>query len=152
MSFSSFFDYPGEAGVREQPPREAVLLPDLDDAGWNTLIAYMEVHRFAPGEVVITAGSDDRALHVVADGVLELALPDGPTSLETGAVIGEVAFFDGQAHDTTIRAVTDVDLLSLSPDAFETLAAREPALARALLFDLGRILALSLRAARNDER
>jgi hypothetical protein len=40
-----------------------------------------------------------------------------------------------------------VDLFVLSQEAFEVLAAREPALARAMLLDLGRLLALRLRRA-----
>lgn len=44
-----------------------------------------------------------------------------------------------------IRAVTDGEMLRLGFDSFEALAAREPILARDLLLDLGRILAVRLR-------
>jgi CRP-like cAMP-binding protein len=45
-----------------------------------------------------------------------------------------------------VRALTDGELRSLTPEAFEVLAAREPDLARRVLLDLGRILSLRLRA------
>lgn len=145
MSFASFFDYSGEAAVDGVRFEDAVLLPDLDDAGWDRLIAYTQVSRFAQGDSVIAAGSRDRTLYVVADGVLELDGPDGRILLESGAVIGELPFFDGQPHSVAVRARTDVDLLGLSPEAFEVLAAREPALACTLLIDLARLLSLRLR-------
>jgi CRP-like cAMP-binding protein len=149
----SFFDYPGEeAPTATAPAPEApVFLPDLDDAGWNTLLAYTQVSRFGEGETVIAAGARDRSLYIVADGALEIAGADEPVTLESGTIIGEMAFFDGEPHGAAVRALTDVDLLELSRDSFEVLAAREPLLARAVLMDLGRILALRLRRALADE-
>jgi CRP/FNR family transcriptional regulator, cyclic AMP receptor protein len=145
VSFASFFDYTGETAVGGAPPGDAVLLPDLDDDGWDRLIAHTEVSRFAQGDIVIAAGARDRTLYIVADGVLEIDGPGGGALLESGAVIGELPFFDGGPHPATVRARTDVDLLGLNVEAFEVLAAREPVLARAVLMDLGRILALRLR-------
>jgi CRP-like cAMP-binding protein len=66
-------------------------------------------------------------------------------AIEPGTVIGEVAFFDGRPRSAGVRAVTECELFRLSFEAFEVLAAREPALGRAVLLDLGRILAARLR-------
>jgi CRP-like cAMP-binding protein len=147
MGARSFFDYPGETVATETGADEAILLPDLDEDGWERLIAHTQARRFAQGETVIPAGSQDRSLYIVADGVLELDAPAGAVTLRSGAVLGELSFFDGRPHDHAVRAHTDVDLLMLSEEAFEVLTAREPALARAVLLDLGRILALRLRRA-----
>jgi len=147
VGFAPFFDYPGEAVTESRRPDDAVFLPDLDEEDWGRLLAYAEVRRFAQGEIVIPAGATDRSLYIVADGTLELTGRDGTATVETGAVIGELPFFDGRPHDAAVRALTDVDLLALSPEAFEVLAAREPSLARAVLLDLGRILSLRLRRA-----
>lgn len=147
MGAASFFDYPGETVTAEAGDDEAVLLPDLDEVGWERLIAHTQARRFAQGEAVLEAGARDRSLYIVADGVLEVDGPGGTVTLRSGAVIGELSFFDGRPHDHAVRARTDVDLLVLSQEAFEVLAAREPALARAVLLDLGRILALRLRRA-----
>ena len=46
---------------------------------------------------------------------------------------------------TTLRAVSDGELRRLSLESFEVLAAREPELARAVLFDIARILSHRLR-------
>jgi CRP/FNR family cyclic AMP-dependent transcriptional regulator len=147
VAFASFFDYPGQPSAEEQRPDVADLLPDLDDAGWDRLLAYTQVVRFGQGQTVIEAGTHDRSLYIIADGIVEMDGPEGVVTAESGAVIGEVPFFDGGPHSATIRAVTDVDLITLSPDAFEVLAAREPSLTRALIMDLGRIVSLRLRDA-----
>jgi len=60
-----------------------------------------------------------------------------------------MAFLDGRPRAATIRALTDGDLLRLSFESFEILSARHPELGRAILLDLGRILAARLRQA-ND--
>lgn len=154
MGVAGFFDYPGEdaSAAVAAAPEAPVFLPDLDDAGWSALLAYTQVSRFSQGATVIAAGSRDRSLYIVADGVLEVASPDGPVTLESGAIIGELAFFDGEPHDAPVRALTDVDLLELSQESFEVLAAREPHLARTVLLDLGRILSLRLRRAIAEQK
>lgn len=147
MAMATFFDYPSEHGGSPTGHPADVLLPALDDAGWRALLGFMEVSRYAGGEVVLPAGAEDRSLYLVADGVLEIAEADGPIAVEAGGILGELSFFDGQRYRADVRARSDVDLYSLSPEAFEVMAAREPVLARTLLLDLGRILAGRLRRA-----
>jgi len=65
-------------------------------------------------------------------------------------VIGELSFFDGGARSALVRAVTPALAAELSPAEFGSLAAADPALARRLLFDLGRILAQRLRLAQQS--
>ncbi len=58
-----------------------------------------------------------------------------------------MAFLDGRPRAATIRALTDGELLRLSFESYEVLAARYAELGRAILLDLGRILAARLRQA-----
>ena len=83
--------------------------------------------------------SDRRSIETVK------ALQGPPEQIEPGAVIGELSFFDGGVRSAGVRAVTDCELFRLSLESFEELAARDPVLARMVLFDLGRILSLRLR-------
>ena len=150
MDFTSFFDYPNlAAGER---PEEMVFLPDRSDDDWAKLLTFTETRRFRSGDVVIHLGETDRALYLVTQGSLDVLIPYRGnqslrrlTTVDAGSVIGEQAFLDGRPRSATIRAVTDCELLRLSFEAFEVLAAREPELARAILFDLGRILSIRLR-------
>lgn len=150
MSFSSFFDYP-DAAERERA-EDLVFLPAQSEGDWTKLLGFTEMRRFAAGDIVVREGETDRALYIVSGGTLELLIPGAGrrglrrlSTFEAGAVIGEMSFFDGQPRSATIRAVTDSDLFRLSYTSFDVMAAREPALARAVLFDLGRILALRVR-------
>lgn len=150
MDFSSFFSYPNLPAPDH--PEDLVLLPDLSDENWDKLLAQTARVRFRAGEVVIRHGEAERALYIVADGSLEVFLPrtgdrseQQITTIDTGSVIGELAFFDGLPRSASVRALTDGEMLRLSYESFEVLSAREPALARALIFDLGRIISLRLR-------
>ena len=53
-----------------------------------------------------------------------------------GSVFGEQVFFDGAPRSADVVAVSDGDLLELSTDALESLASRDPQLARTVLFDI----------------
>jgi CRP/FNR family cyclic AMP-dependent transcriptional regulator len=60
-------------------------------------------------------------------------------------VVGEQSFLDHQPRSTSIRALTEGEVFRLSREKFLVFSAREPALARDLLLDLGRIVSLRLR-------
>ena len=149
MNVSSFFDYPNRAG--NDYAADLVFLPNHSDAAWRTLLSYTDTVRFRAGESALHLGEIDRALYIVTAGHLEVLVPHGLQGMrvfavvEPGAVVGEQSFFDGEPRSAMVRAVSDGEMLRLSFDRFETLAAREPRLARDLLLDLGRILAIRLR-------
>ena len=157
MSFSSFFHYPGDDGDGSDKGDEVVVLGDRSPQEWEAIRDHSELLRFAPGDVVIAHGDEDRALYIVVRGSLEATVPQAGRrsrtkrvgTIESGSVIGEMAFFDGRPRSATVRALTDVDLLRLRHEAFEVLAAKEPALARSILEDLGRTLAARLRRAQS---
>jgi CRP-like cAMP-binding protein len=94
----------------------------------------------------VREGERDRAVYIVLSGRLE-ALVDPPAPIDAGTVFGEIAFLDGLPRSSTVRAVEDGEALRLSYAAFEVLAARHPELGRAILLDLGRIVASRLRHA-----
>jgi CRP-like cAMP-binding protein len=129
-------------------------LSDRSEADWRSLLAYTETRRFHAGDCLINRGETERALYIITEGSLEVLVPRGGKGrphqvavIEAGSVFGEQAFLDGQARSATVRARTDGELSRLSLESFEALAGREPALARAILFDLGRVLSQRLRRA-----
>lgn len=147
----SFFDYPNEPPASS--PTAQVLLADASDEEWTTLLRHTRSRRFNPGNDVVTAGALDQSLYLVLEGELEVLAEHGRRRsrriavIAEGSVIGELSFFDGQARSALVRAMTPAVLAELSRDEFDSLAAANPALARRLLFDLGRILAQRLREA-----
>lgn len=149
MDASPFFNYPNRVGADYSD--DLVFLPNHGEAAWRILLSYTETARFRAGDTVLYLGEIDRALYIITAGHLEVLIPQGLQGLrvfaavEPGAVVGEQSFFDSKPRSALIRAVTDGEMVRLSFDSFEALAAREPILARDLLLDLGRILAIRLR-------
>jgi CRP/FNR family cyclic AMP-dependent transcriptional regulator len=148
-SFSSYFAYPGTEAARD----DLVFLRDRSEEDWARLLDHSELLRYRAGDLIIRAGEEDRSLYIIVDGSLEILLPDQRGveqrygTIEPKSVTGEMAFLDGRPRAATIRALTDGEMLRLSFEAYETMAARYPELGRAILLDLGRILAARLRQA-----
>ncbi|HVV38680.1 MAG TPA: cyclic nucleotide-binding domain-containing protein [Acidimicrobiales bacterium] len=145
---SSFFDY---GNPTESHHSGFVLFAGRDPKDWETLIAAMERRRFRQGDTILEAGESDRSLYVLSDGTVEVLVAGRRGTkrtgiMETGAVFGEVAFFDGRPRSATVRALSDGELLRLGYDEWELLTARHPELGRALLLDLGSLMASRLRA------
>ena len=66
------------------------------------------------------------------------------------ATLGEGAFLDGAPRAVSVEAMSEGEMLRLSYEGFEALSARNPALGREILMDLGRILSARLRATGED--
>jgi CRP/FNR family transcriptional regulator, cyclic AMP receptor protein len=147
--FSAFFAYPTE----EDTSGDLVFLPDRAEEDWERLLAHAETLRLTAGDVVIRAGELDRALYIVGSGRLEVLLRNERGEerrvaiIPPRSVLGELAFLDARPRSATIRALTDGELMRLTFDSYEILAARYPELGRAIVLDLGRIVASRLRDA-----
>lgn len=156
MNFSSFFNYPTEQ-QEAVSSEDLVFLADRSRHDWGKLLHQTETYRFSKGDVLIRQGDMTRAFYIVIFGQFEeLASPEQGRRqrrlaiIDQGSVIGVQTFLDGLGHPTDVRAVADGEVARLSFEAFEVLAAREPELARAILFDLGRIVSLRLRQKMNQ--
>lgn len=66
-------------------------------------------------------------------------------TIPEGSVFGEISFFDGAPRSAAIRSRTQGSAIRVTRENFDTLAAWEPVIARKMLFDLGRVLAMRLR-------
>ena len=152
MSFQSFFDYPTQSG--NDSSEDLIFLPHWDEARWSKLLSYTANLRFRLGDSLIKLGDTDSAIYIITEGQVEILVPyKGEQQLrrtqirESGSVIGEQAFIDGKPRSATARAISDGSMVRLNRNAFEVFAAREPDLARDVLFDLARLLSVKLRQA-----
>jgi CRP-like cAMP-binding protein len=139
---ADFFAYPGEA-----PTDDLTFLGRHFAEDWRVLLDHTETRRFSDGDVIIRAGETDRALYLITAGSLAVAgrRAERFRAIEAPAVVGEVAFLDGGPRSVTLVATSDGELRRLSMPSFETLAGRHPALAREILFNLGKIVSRRLR-------
>ena len=137
----SYFDYPTD----EPAESELTFLADRGEQDWQIVLSHTETRRFSSGDEVIRAGDEDRALYLLTEGSLAVASGAAFRTIDAPSVVGEVAFLDGGKRSLTLVATTSGELRRLSLDSFEALAGRHPGLARAMLFDLGKIVSLRLR-------
>jgi CRP/FNR family transcriptional regulator, cyclic AMP receptor protein len=141
---TGFFQYPGTLDLTDA--QQPGFLEERGEDDWALLLDHTETRRFRAGQAVLTQGELDRALYMLVDG--RLHAPSGdvlPTS-----TFGEAAFLDGRPRAVSVTASTDAEVLRLSHEAFLSLSARRPDLGRAVLLDLGRILAARLHSAGDD--
>ena len=149
MDASAFFQYP--TSRPSQSDAAMCLLRNASDEQWQRLLAHTTSRRFAAGEWLIREGETDDALYFLGSGELEVLMPRGRgparrlAVLRGGTVVGEQTFLDHQPRSTSIRALSEGEVFRFSREKFLVFSAREPALARDLLLDLGRIVSLRLR-------
>src|SRR4051812_43794996 len=140
------------AAAASPGPSANLALPGWTTPDWRKLLEGTTPRPFKASEVVIQREALDRALFFVAEGTLEVGVTmiDGlsvATLAQIGrhSVIGEQSFFDGHPRSANVWGVTDGILLRWELDAFRRFGDEEPALARDVLFALGRVLSQRLR-------
>ena len=129
---------------------DLLFMPDATAADWATVFSHAEVRRIGAGLALLQAGEQDRALYLLTEGTVGVRLPRDEgvfKTIDAPSVLGELAFFDGRPRSATLDAVTDVEVVRLDMEAFDSLLADSPELANIMLRDLARILALRLRIA-----
>lgn len=146
---SDFFSY-GQPPAERSAPR--AILAELSGDDWEKFIGYAARRRYPAGAVVLEVGNTGRALCFIASGQVEVrtagAAKKAPALLRgEGEVFGVLSFLDAAPSDisATVAASGPAELLMLTPDTLQQLAAWQPRIAMALLRDLGAHVAARLR-------
>ena len=127
---------------------DLLFMPDATATDWAIVFAHAEPFDFEPGEEIVRAGDQERALYLLVDGTLGVRVPDAEARLkqiDAPSLVGEVSFVDGGPRSATLEALSTGTIVRLDFEAFERLTASEPALAQRMLLDLARVLAARLR-------
>ncbi len=157
-----FFHAPNIADPQsDQLASELVFLPDWQTSDWDLFLEHTQTQMFSPGSFIFRAGSAERVLYIVAFGRLKMLVNRNKrlrrfnlmgsiksasnNVIETGAVINELTFLDGKPSPATFQAISETQLIYLHYDAFNLFASLHPELARDVLQDLGRLLAVQTR-------
>lgn len=137
---------------------DALFLPGWSVDDWVALLAHARPVTLARNEVLIKKGQADGTLYLVASGQVEVNATGGNSALGLlfregpGAVIGEIAFFDGGKRSATAWALEPTELLALERRDVETFATERPARGLELMFALGRVLAHRVRHSEQRKR
>ncbi len=149
---SDFFSYTGGAAEPERAAGPRTILGELSSEDWERFIGYTARRRYPGGAVIVSAGEAQRALCFIASGQVEIAAAGAPRKAAPllrgeGEVFGILSFLDGAASGitATVGAAGPAELLMLTPEALQQLAAWQPRIAMALLRDLGAHVAARLR-------
>lgn len=106
-------------------PILARALPTMSSEALAETAAKLAQKSFAAGETVIREGDPADRFYVIQSGMVEVSR-DGKTlsRLGPGMFFGEVGLLTEQPRNATVRAVEDVELLSLEKSAFASMVSR----------------------------
>lgn len=142
------------------PIQSDVIASRLDGLKFGSMFVWEEIQvmagyllekNFPAGTVIIQEGRKASSLAFIEEGIVTIQKEDigAPErhiiDLSRDAVIGEVAFFDNEPRSATVVAKTNVSLLILTREQFDTLRSEHPDLAIKVLFYVGRVLSRRLR-------
>jgi len=153
MDFSAIFNYrnPKEAGENSSH-EDPGFLYNFTPHHWEKFLVYTSQLIFHENETAIRNGEEDQTLFIVVSGEFEVLIsttekqkPHVLQTIPAGSVFGELSFLDGKPRSATVRAIKKSEVIKLTRDELDEMAAKEPALARIFLLELGRILSLRLR-------
>ena len=102
----------------------------------DTLAARGEYRAFPAGEPIVQAGDEAHAFYVIMRGRVGVTTADLGTVLREGDYFGEIGLVGDGTRSATVIAVDDVLTLEVPREAFDSVLAREPELARSLLVRL----------------
>ena len=143
-----FFRY---ANASDDPPVGRTILAGLSDEEWAKLIAFAARRRYAPAATIVDAHEQNRAIFLVVSGRVRVTAgrPGGfgqrVNTIEPGGIFGILSFLNSNAGGALAVAEGPVELLMISHDMFEQLAAWQPRIAIALLRDLAANVTARLR-------
>ncbi len=127
------------------------LFNGLNREGLVTLFELVESETFETGSVILEQGLTYRSLWAVLRGRCEVIRLCGGKNdhqlaiLEPGGIFGEMSFLQEAPHSATVRALTEVDAVHLTPDSFEELKSRNIEAAYAITANLVQLLSDRLR-------
>ncbi len=114
--------------------RGLTALERFDDAELDTLVGAATARAARAGDVLLREGEPGRSCLVLVRGEVEVVKRVGEAErvvavMPTGSLLGQVALVDRSPRTATVRARTDVALLELGRDVFETLLRAQSPLA-----------------------
>jgi cGMP-dependent protein kinase len=100
------------------------ILGDLTDDQLDKVVDAVEVFPYKAGEVIITKGQVGNIFYMIKEGtvsVTDVGEKFSDHNLTAGDYFGERALLTGEPRAATIRAVTDVKVMALDRENFDTL-------------------------------
>ena len=116
--------------------RDVDFLRDLPEPAMERLAATAERRMYAPGEIVITEGTDGDELFVVESGEVEIVVTQGNRAVARiatvgpGRFFGEMSLMTGEKRRATVRTVRDTVLLVVGKKTLQPVLEAHPTIAQ----------------------
>jgi uncharacterized protein YhbP (UPF0306 family) len=140
----------GAFGAEFHKQRSFSIFDDLPVQEVETIDAEMRTVHHSAGEVIVRAGGPADKFLIVVDGEAEIVSEDGSQTLAVvgpGRFFGEVAILRDTPRSATVRARTDVTLLSMERDSFRDMVAQS----LGTTADFNQIISSRLKSLGGDE-
>ncbi|MFP4350914.1 MAG: cyclic nucleotide-binding domain-containing protein [Thermodesulfobacteriota bacterium] len=103
---------------------------ELDDTDIKEVITYLNLKKYAPGEIVIRKGDHGRNLYIIASGRVEILEEEDVNIalLGSGEVFGEMSLLSGEPVGATVRVIEPARILYIHNRDFRPVLNRFPSL------------------------
>ncbi len=130
---------------------------ELDEQGCKELARIMGERHLQDGELLVAEGKEDNTLFLLSKGELGVTSnvegnEDVVYTMTPGECAGTRAFVDRTSRKATLRAVGDVTVYTLVPDAFESLLDSHPRIVYNVMRALFRITHANLMRMNQESR
>jgi CRP/FNR family transcriptional regulator, cyclic AMP receptor protein len=118
---------------------------------YEQVLALLDQEAYAKGDVIIDEGKSEQDLWIVVKGSCEVVKMNKSkvqkqlATLETGAVFGEMSFFQKAPHSATVRALTAVKVMRLTRAKFDQLQADCPSAVNKIVVSVLAVMAQRIR-------
>jgi ABC-type multidrug transport system fused ATPase/permease subunit len=121
------------AGLQAQRLHNVPLFLGLPPETMTRVAEQLVLERYGEGEDIVVQGDPGEAFFMVARGIADIYVDDGRVekrvnTLQDGDYFGEFALLTEGPRTATVRAVTPIEVFSLSREDFRRLLEQEPSL------------------------
>lgn len=122
---------------KEERLRGLALFKDGDRKAIAHLAALADEAKVEAGQTLITEGHQHHEVYVIESGTASVLIDGNEVAeIPAGEMVGEVGFFARQPASATVRAKTDMMVLVIPYNGFESTLEENPAMVRAVLNEL----------------
>jgi CRP-like cAMP-binding protein len=119
----------------EERLRKVSFFSHLSEEELLAIAGYLRARRFAPGDIVFSAGDEPVGLYLIESGLIRLIAVETNgnfSELREGDAFGEMAVLSGKQYTATARAAEESVLWQLTSTDFEDLTAHYPSIRQTL--------------------
>ncbi len=126
----------------------------LEGDDYKVIEKYMFTHEYEKGAYIFKEGTHGAYMFFIINGEVEVIKQFDTAkhviaTLSQGRSVGEMSLIDGAPRSATARAKTDLKLIVLKREDFNTLNEEHPAIANKVLMGISTLLSSSLRETNN---